>query len=95
MWHKCPLLLYMLKDAICLCEHVFRSQIQDSRPTLISSIEGCVYTFLWLTAAACPLNSTQHDDCRVTNPATGQTLKENHQFCIVLSYVGFYHLTVW
>uniref|UniRef100_A0A3Q1JC88 Uncharacterized protein n=1 Tax=Anabas testudineus TaxID=64144 RepID=A0A3Q1JC88_ANATE len=43
----------------------------DSRPTLISSIEDCVYTFLWLTAAACPLNSTQHDNCRVTNPATG------------------------
>lgn len=46
----------------------------DSRPTLISAIEDCVYTFLWLTAAACPLNSTQHDNCRVTNPATG------HQF---------------
>nr|XP_046229339.1 cation-independent mannose-6-phosphate receptor [Scatophagus argus] len=43
----------------------------DSRPTLISSIEDCVYTFLWLTAAACPLNSIQHDDCKVTNPATG------------------------
>lgn len=44
---------------------------QDSRPALISALEDCVYTFLWLTAAACPLNSTQHDDCRVTNPATG------------------------
>ncbi|KAK5852634.1 hypothetical protein PBY51_006486 [Eleginops maclovinus] len=43
----------------------------DSRPTLISAIEDCVYTFLWLTAAACPLNSVQHDNCRVTNPATG------------------------
>lgn len=43
----------------------------DSRPTLISAIEDCVYTFLWLTAAACPLNNTQHDNCRVTNPATG------------------------
>ncbi|KAI3364465.1 hypothetical protein L3Q82_011257, partial [Scortum barcoo] len=42
-----------------------------SRPTLISAIEDCVYTFLWLTAAACPLNSTQHDNCMVTNPATG------------------------
>uniref|UniRef100_A0A3Q3IPM5 Uncharacterized protein n=1 Tax=Monopterus albus TaxID=43700 RepID=A0A3Q3IPM5_MONAL len=42
----------------------------DSRPTRISVIEDCVYTFLWLTAAACPLNSTQHDDCRVANPAT-------------------------
>lgn len=32
-----------------------------------------MYTFLWLTAAACPLNSNQHDNCMVTNPATGQT----------------------
>uniref|UniRef100_A0A3Q2ZJ59 Insulin-like growth factor 2 receptor n=1 Tax=Kryptolebias marmoratus TaxID=37003 RepID=A0A3Q2ZJ59_KRYMA len=43
----------------------------DSRPTVISEIEDCTYTFLWLTAAACPLNSVQHNDCRVTNPATG------------------------
>lgn len=27
---------------------------------------------MWKTAAACPLNSVQHDNCRVTNPATGQ-----------------------
>lgn len=49
--------------------------LQDSRPTLISAIEDCVFTFLWLTAAACPLNSTQHDECRVTNPATGPIYK--------------------
>uniref|UniRef100_A0AAQ5ZQF5 Insulin-like growth factor 2 receptor n=1 Tax=Amphiprion ocellaris TaxID=80972 RepID=A0AAQ5ZQF5_AMPOC len=49
----------------------------DSRPTLISEIEDCVYTFLWSTAAACPLNSTQHDDCRVTNPATGHLFDLN------------------
>ncbi|XP_028996555.1 cation-independent mannose-6-phosphate receptor isoform X2 [Betta splendens] len=49
----------------------------DSRPVFISSIEDCVYTFLWLTAAACPLNSTQHDDCRVTNPATGHLFDLN------------------
>ncbi|XP_039980957.1 cation-independent mannose-6-phosphate receptor isoform X2 [Xiphias gladius] len=49
----------------------------DSRPTLISVLEDCVYTFLWLTAAACPLNSTQHDDCRVTNPATGHLIDLN------------------
>lgn len=65
---------------------VFFSPIQDSRPTLISAIEDCVYTFLWLTAAACPLNSTQHDDCRVTNPATGQTFKINQQFCTPCIY---------
>uniref|UniRef100_A0A3B4X1H8 Insulin-like growth factor 2 receptor n=1 Tax=Seriola lalandi dorsalis TaxID=1841481 RepID=A0A3B4X1H8_SERLL len=49
----------------------------DSRPTLISALEECVYTFLWLTAAACPLNSTQHDNCRVTNPATGHLFDLN------------------
>ncbi|XP_069028432.1 cation-independent mannose-6-phosphate receptor [Embiotoca jacksoni] len=49
----------------------------NSRPTLISEIEGCVYTFLWLTAAACPLNSTEHDECRVTNPATGHLFDLN------------------
>ncbi|XP_034555992.1 cation-independent mannose-6-phosphate receptor [Notolabrus celidotus] len=49
----------------------------DSRPTLISAIEDCVYSFLWLTAAACPLNAIQHDDCRVTNPATGHLFDLN------------------
>ncbi|XP_040919977.1 cation-independent mannose-6-phosphate receptor isoform X2 [Toxotes jaculatrix] len=49
----------------------------DSRPTLISALEDCVYTFLWLTAAACPLNSTQHDNCMVTNPATGHLFDLN------------------
>ncbi|KAM4713477.1 cation-independent mannose-6-phosphate receptor [Anableps anableps] len=49
----------------------------DSRPTLISEIEQCVYTFLWLTAAACPLNTSQHDECRVTNPATGHLFDLN------------------
>ncbi|XP_028253968.1 cation-independent mannose-6-phosphate receptor [Parambassis ranga] len=49
----------------------------DSRPTLISEIENCVYTFLWLTAAACPLNTTQHDNCRVANPATGHLFDLN------------------
>lgn len=61
---------------------MFLCTTQDSRPTLISAIEDCVYTFIWLTAAACPLNSSQHDNCRVTNPATGQTLKEKHQLCM-------------
>ncbi|AWP20381.1 putative cation-independent mannose-6-phosphate receptor [Scophthalmus maximus] len=49
----------------------------DSRPTMISALEDCVYTFLWLTAAACPLNSSQHDECRVSNPATGHTFDLN------------------
>ncbi|CAN9507985.1 unnamed protein product [Ophioblennius macclurei] len=43
----------------------------DSRPTFISAIEDCVFTFLWLTAAACPLNANEQDHCRVQNPATG------------------------
>ncbi|KAG7460969.1 hypothetical protein MATL_G00204630 [Megalops atlanticus] len=46
----------------------------DSMPTLITAIEECVYTFMWFTAAACPLQSSEHGDCRVTNPVTG------HQF---------------
>ncbi|XP_077442699.1 cation-independent mannose-6-phosphate receptor isoform X2 [Stigmatopora argus] len=49
----------------------------DSQPTFISSIEDCLYTFLWLTPAACPLNSSQHDGCRVTNPATGHLFDLN------------------
>uniref|UniRef100_A0A665V9G9 Insulin-like growth factor 2 receptor n=1 Tax=Echeneis naucrates TaxID=173247 RepID=A0A665V9G9_ECHNA len=49
----------------------------DSKPTLISALEDCMYTFLWLTAAACPLNSVEHDGCRVTNPATGHLFDLN------------------
>ncbi|XP_071019066.1 cation-independent mannose-6-phosphate receptor-like [Oncorhynchus clarkii lewisi] len=49
----------------------------DSRPTLIMAIEDCVYTFVWFTAAACPLNSSQHGDCRVTNPVTGHLFDLN------------------
>ncbi|XP_063079301.1 cation-independent mannose-6-phosphate receptor [Engraulis encrasicolus] len=43
----------------------------ESEPHLVSALEKCVYTFSWITAAACPLNATRHGDCRVTNPATG------------------------
>uniref|UniRef100_A0A673C0F7 Insulin-like growth factor 2 receptor n=1 Tax=Sphaeramia orbicularis TaxID=375764 RepID=A0A673C0F7_9TELE len=43
----------------------------DSHPTLISAVRNCEYTFHWLTAAACALDSSQHDGCRVVNPATG------------------------
>ncbi|KTG06542.1 hypothetical protein cypCar_00005040 [Cyprinus carpio] len=45
----------------------------DSEPTLITALENCVYSFMWFTAAACPLNSTEHGDCKVTNPATEGT----------------------
>uniref|UniRef100_A0A8C4P4C4 Insulin like growth factor 2 receptor n=1 Tax=Dromaius novaehollandiae TaxID=8790 RepID=A0A8C4P4C4_DRONO len=43
----------------------------ESKPELITAIEDCEYTFLWFTAAACPLQSNVQNDCRVTNPATG------------------------
>ncbi|XP_061097950.1 cation-independent mannose-6-phosphate receptor [Conger conger] len=43
----------------------------DSSPTLITALEDCVYTFMWFTAAACPLKSSEHGDCRVSNPVTG------------------------
>ncbi|TWW69178.1 cation-independent mannose-6-phosphate receptor isoform X1 [Takifugu flavidus] len=63
----------------------FKCDKVDSRPILISAIEDCVYTFLWLTPVACPLNSTQQDECRVSNPATG------HQFDLsTLTKVGGY-----
>ncbi|XP_062345985.1 cation-independent mannose-6-phosphate receptor [Cinclus cinclus] len=43
----------------------------ESKPELITAIEDCEYTFLWFTAAACPIKSNVQNDCRVTNPATG------------------------
>lgn len=46
--------------------------VQESKPELITAIEDCEYTFLWFTAAACPLKSNVQNDCRVTNPATGK-----------------------
>lgn len=68
---------------------------QEARPILISAIEDCVYTFLWLTPAACPLNSTQQDECRVTNPATGRTFRHRpgseSTSCTRLSKYTFHH----
>uniref|UniRef100_A0A8C9W683 Insulin-like growth factor 2 receptor n=1 Tax=Scleropages formosus TaxID=113540 RepID=A0A8C9W683_SCLFO len=49
----------------------------DSRPTLVTAIEDCVYTFVWFTAAACPLKSSEHGQCRVTNPVTGHLFDLN------------------
>ncbi|XP_052442128.1 cation-independent mannose-6-phosphate receptor [Carassius gibelio] len=49
----------------------------DSKPTLITALEDCVYSFVWFTAAACPLSSTEHGDCKVTNPATGHLFDLN------------------
>ncbi|KAB5540056.1 hypothetical protein PHYPO_G00096970 [Pangasianodon hypophthalmus] len=49
----------------------------DSKPTLITALEDCVYSFVWFTAAACPLNSTEHGDCKVTNPLTGHLFDLN------------------
>ncbi|MEQ2215217.1 hypothetical protein XENOCAPTIV_029228, partial [Xenoophorus captivus] len=52
------------------------------QPTLISEMENCMYKFLWLTAAACSLNTSQHDECRVTNPATVDQNNESPDFYI-------------
>ncbi|XP_075410409.1 cation-independent mannose-6-phosphate receptor isoform X1 [Tenrec ecaudatus] len=43
----------------------------SSRPMFISAVEDCEYTFAWPTPAACPVMNTVHDNCQVTNPATG------------------------
>uniref|UniRef100_A0A8C3PZL1 Insulin like growth factor 2 receptor n=1 Tax=Chrysolophus pictus TaxID=9089 RepID=A0A8C3PZL1_CHRPC len=43
----------------------------ESKPELIMAIEDCDYSFIWFTAATCPLKSNMQNDCRVTNPATG------------------------
>ncbi|XP_072265418.1 cation-independent mannose-6-phosphate receptor [Pyxicephalus adspersus] len=42
-----------------------------SRPQLITALEDCEYNFLWITPAACLLKINTHDECKVTNPATG------------------------
>ncbi|XP_007943478.1 cation-independent mannose-6-phosphate receptor [Orycteropus afer afer] len=47
-----------------------KSQV-NSRPMFISAVEDCEYTFSWPTPAACPVRSNVHDNCQVTNPATG------------------------
>ncbi|XP_018421109.1 PREDICTED: cation-independent mannose-6-phosphate receptor [Nanorana parkeri] len=42
-----------------------------SKPQLITALDDCEYNFLWITPAACKLKINTHDDCKVTNPATG------------------------
>ena len=49
-------------------------RLQNSRPMFISAVEECEYTFAWPTVAACPVRENVHDNCQVTNPATGETL---------------------
>ncbi|XP_058881252.1 cation-independent mannose-6-phosphate receptor [Acipenser ruthenus] len=49
----------------------------DSKPTLITAIEDCVYSLMWFTAAACPLKKNVHGDCKVTNPVTGHLFDLN------------------
>ncbi|KAF6114200.1 insulin like growth factor 2 receptor [Phyllostomus discolor] len=49
----------------------------NSRPMLISVVEDCEYTFAWPTVAACPVRSSEHGDCQVTNPATGHLFDLN------------------
>nr|XP_060609655.1 cation-independent mannose-6-phosphate receptor [Anolis sagrei ordinatus] len=49
----------------------------DSKPELITALEDCEYTFLWFTAAACPLKSNVHNNCTVSNPLTGHLFDLN------------------
>ncbi|XP_043930853.1 cation-independent mannose-6-phosphate receptor [Protopterus annectens] len=49
----------------------------DTNPVLTSAIEDCEYSFFWYTAAACPLKSSVHGDCRVANPVTGHMFDLN------------------
>ncbi|KAF6364588.1 insulin like growth factor 2 receptor [Rhinolophus ferrumequinum] len=49
----------------------------NSRPMFISAVEDCEYTFSWPTAAACPVRSNVHGDCKVSNPATGHLFDLN------------------
>lgn len=56
---------------VCVC-----GWLQNSKPTLITALEDCVYNFVWFTAAACPLNSTEHGDCKVNDPRTGESYGE-------------------
>ncbi|XP_006264642.3 cation-independent mannose-6-phosphate receptor [Alligator mississippiensis] len=49
----------------------------ESKPELVTALEDCEYTFLWFTAAACPLTNNMNNDCRVTNPVTGHLFDLN------------------
>uniref|UniRef100_A0A6J0UVP4 Cation-independent mannose-6-phosphate receptor isoform X1 n=1 Tax=Pogona vitticeps TaxID=103695 RepID=A0A6J0UVP4_9SAUR len=49
----------------------------DSKPELITAIEDCEYTFVWFTASACPLKSSIHNNCTVSNPLTGHLFDLN------------------
>lgn len=46
--------------------------VQDSTPELVTALEDCEYTFIWFTAAACPLKSNVQNNCTVINPLTGK-----------------------
>ncbi|XP_048456907.1 cation-independent mannose-6-phosphate receptor-like [Rhincodon typus] len=49
----------------------------NTKPDLITAIEGCEYTFLWFTAFACPVTKNVHNECVVTNPITGHLFDLN------------------
>ncbi|RXM98948.1 Cation-independent mannose-6-phosphate receptor [Acipenser ruthenus] len=69
--------------AVSLCSYggprrpVLFADPRDSKPTLITAIEDCVYSLMWFTAAACPQKSNVHGDCKVTNPVTGHLFDLN------------------
>ncbi|XP_030627174.1 cation-independent mannose-6-phosphate receptor [Chanos chanos] len=95
-WDKNILVLKYTDGSTCPRSHRNRTTIirfkcdrdkVDSSPTLITAIEDCVYTFVWFTAAACPLNSTEHGNCQVTNPLTGHlfdlnSLNQEHGYTV-------------
>lgn len=49
---------------------------QDTSPAGHFQV-GCEHRFVWQTAAACPIQTSQGDgaNCTVTNPSTGQWIK--------------------
>lgn len=49
----------------------------DSTPELVTALEDCEYTFIWFTAAACPLKSNVQNNCTVINPLTGHLFDLN------------------
>ncbi|XP_051868030.1 cation-independent mannose-6-phosphate receptor [Pristis pectinata] len=49
----------------------------NTKPYLITAIQDCKYTFLWFTAAACPVTKNIHNQCMVTNPITGHLFDLN------------------
>ena len=51
---------------------------QDSQPVYTFTSDECDYHFLWMTQAACPINSqtpAPSGSCTVVNPVTGMAMQ--------------------